>query len=131
MSTWGRALLVMVTVLAAAGCATVPTGPLAPGEVRLLSLEVPEDVRAGVPYEVVLRFEAAGQPLIPRACFFWSGEGPFCVAGLGVTYGSPGMLRARLSTRTPRFYTLTAYVEYSHGADTRRSNQVSAGLFVR
>jgi len=77
-----RAILMGVAVLLViSSCATVPKGPLGEGELRLLSMEVPEkgNLRVGTQYWVSIHFEADGNPEIKRACFYWSGDGPHCV----------------------------------------------------
>lgn len=118
-----------------ASCATVPTGPLAPGELRLLKIEAPETIKAGVPYEVLITFEADGQPEITRACFFWSGaiprEGPYCFRVHDVKPGSPGTFRVSLRTRNPRIYHLEGYGEYVRGGNTQKSNEVGTVIEVR
>ncbi len=48
--------------------------PVSTGELRLLSLQVPEQVGEDLPYDVQVTFEAAGQPRIKRVCFMWVSE---------------------------------------------------------
>ena len=71
-------------LLGASSCATVPTGPLAPGELRLLGGGIPRSGAAyrGTPYEVEIAFKADAKPTIRRACFSfsWEGENPSCYA---------------------------------------------------
>jgi len=128
-----------VSILALAGCtaATVPTGPLGPGELRLLKLDVPATIRAGVPYIVTMPFETAGSPQILRACFFWSGwdgglsrEGPYCFPVKELVAGPPGGLTVQLRTNNPRRYTLEGYAEYQRGAKAEKTNEVSAVIDV-
>jgi hypothetical protein len=61
-------------------CITVPTEPLAPGGLRLLSMKVPEsgNIRINFPFEVDILFEGAGEAEMRRVCFYWSGDGPYC-----------------------------------------------------
>ena len=112
-------------------CATVPKGPLAPGELRLLSMEVPKDIRKAVPYEVVITFEANGEPEIKDACFYWSGEGPYCFKLKKVTFGSPGTFKVRLQTNNPGSYTLNCQVQYVREGKIRLTNYVGSQIYVR
>lgn len=134
-SVVARGVLLGIIWLAASSCATVPTGPLASGELRLLKMQAPETIQAGVPYEVLITFESDGLPEITRACFFWTGaiprEGPYCFRVDDVKPGSPGSFKVSLRTRNPRGYTLDGYAEYLHDGRTERSNEVSAGIYVR
>lgn len=113
-------------------CATVPTEPLASGEMRLLSIEVPqkEDIRESLPFAVNIRFEADGEPEIVTACFFWSGGGPYCSKIAGVTYGSPGIIRMQLHPRSPGLIALDGYVVYRKDGKTETTNVISQRLRV-
>jgi hypothetical protein len=75
-------------------CATAPTASLAPGEVRLLRIEIPHEVhiQRGMPFTLNIIFEADGKPEIKSACFYWTGEGPKCFKVVDVIYGSPGKI---------------------------------------
>jgi len=74
------------TILLASSCATAPT-PLAPGEVRLLRIDVPNEVgiKKSLPFTVNIVFEADGKPQIKTACFSFSGDGPYCSKVLDVS----------------------------------------------
>ena len=130
-----RSALLVASCFAIASCATVPTGPLAPGELRLLKLQPPETIRAGVPYDVLVSFQVDGPPSISRACFFWSGsisrEGPYCFGVRDVEPGSPGTFKVRLRTNNRGTYTLNGYVEYFRDGKTDKSNEVSAWIAVQ
>ncbi len=65
-------------------CATVPSGPLAPGEVRLIGMDIPheEGIIRNLPFVVTIHFEVDGKPEIRRACFYWSGDGPYLIINL-------------------------------------------------
>ncbi len=123
----GGAILLMVS-----SCATVPTEPLALGEMRLLSMEVPqkEDIREPLPFVVNIRFEADGKPEIVTACFFWSGGGPYCSKIIDVTYGSPGIIKVRLRPRGSGLMALEGYVVYKKDGKTETTNMVSERLRV-
>lgn len=123
---WGTILLVV------SSCATVPTEPLAPGEVRLLVVHVPEveSLRANLQYGVYLNFEADGKPEITRACFRWSGAGPYCYKVTDVSYGSPGAIRVQVRTPDMGSYNLEGYVLYVKDGNTRISNIVNSQVSV-
>jgi hypothetical protein len=100
-----RFLLIVVLMsgailLGVSSCATAPTKPLAPGELRLLGASVAGSgfVYYSTYYEVRITFEADGEPTIRRACFNWLGGGPYCYAvkPRDVEFGSPGSFKVTL-----------------------------------
>ena len=113
-------LIGVVIILSVSSCV-----PLQKGELRLLNIEVPEggNLRMNVEYWVRINFEADGNPEIRRACFFWSGDGPYCVNVKDVKYGSiayfPLPLYARIGSNS-----LQCYVEYVRDGKIQRSNAV-------
>ena len=123
----GGAIFLLVS-----SCATVPTEPLASGEMRLLSMEIPqkEDIRESLPFLVNIRFEADGRPEMVTACFFWSGGGPYCSKIADVTYGSPGIIRVQLRPRSAGLIALEGYVVYKKEGKTETTNPVSERLRV-
>lgn len=124
----GVAVLLMVS-----SCATVPTGPLAPGEVRLLGINISGigDLLSNLKYAANINFEADGRPEITRACFSWSGDGPYCFKVTEVNYGSGTIEVDFRSPSNPGFYTLESYVLYIRDGRTRSTNVVSTNIFVR
>ena len=113
-------------------CATVPTGPLTPGELRLLSMNVLElHIDRGIPFKVDISFEADGKPQIKGACFYWSGEGPYCMRrNIDVQYGTLGHLTLRLITNNPGNYILEGYVEYIRDGKIQITNRVASTISV-
>jgi hypothetical protein len=113
-------------------CATVPTGPLGPGEVRLLRMDVPRegDIRLGFLFTVNFNFEADGRPEMRRACFFWSGDGPYCSKVTKVNYGSPGTIHVDLVANTTGHYFLESYIQYVQDGKTRSTNVVSTHIYI-
>ena len=79
-SIWICVLVGGVFMLLNSSCATVPTEPLASGELRLLSMQVPmkEDIKVNFPFVVNISFQADGEPKIRTARFSFSGDGPSC-----------------------------------------------------
>jgi hypothetical protein len=125
-------LMTGIVLSVVSSCATVPTGPLASGEVRLLSMDVPEKerIRAKSRYDVIINFQADGKPEIETACFSWSGDGPRCFKVKDVTFGSPGTIKVKLYTYNSGVYMLEGYVVYIRDGKTEKSNVVSSFISV-
>jgi hypothetical protein len=111
-------------------CATVPNKPLAPGELRLLSVVVPEKdtIKLHLPFTVNFGFEADGKPEVRAACFTLSGDGPHCSKLTYVDYGSPGTIQAQIRTKNPGSRLLEGYVLYLRDGKVEPSNVVSTYL---
>lgn len=107
-------------------CATVPEKPLSAGELRLLSVSVPEKekVKVHYPFAVNIHFEADGAPEIKMACFYFSGDGPHCFKVIDVTYGSPGMIRVQAYTGKEGSRLLECYVVYVREGKAQPTNMV-------
>ena len=125
-------------LLGASSCATVPTEPLAPGELRLLRASTPGSgmVFLGAPYEVEITFQAEAKPTIRRACFSFSwssGEGPFCYAvrPKDVEFGLPGSFRVTLPPAIkPGTSRLECYAEYWQDSKILRTNVINFPIDV-
>ena len=118
-----------VIVLMVCSCATVPKEPLGPGEVRLLSLDFPSEVRKDSQYVVSIRFEAEGGPEISTVCIQWAGLGSKCTKALD--YGN-GLLRADvLAPATPGSYKVKAQVYYVRNGKVEQSNIVETPVDVK
>jgi len=131
-----RSIFIMVlmggVILLVFSCATVPTGPLAPGEVRLLRLDTPRegDMRRGIVFNVNIKFEAEGYPKINKVCFYWSGDGLTCTKLMKVNYGSPGTIDVELLTDSFGAYLLESYVLYIQNGKIQSTNVVGAHISV-
>jgi hypothetical protein len=123
-------------LLGVSSCATVPTEPLAPGEVRLLSGAMAgvggDTMRAGLLYDIKVNFKADGEPQIRRACFTWSGDGPYCyfVKPTDVVYGLPGVFRVALSPSFVGSHRVECYAEYFQDRKLLRTNVIGFQIFV-
>jgi len=126
------AILMGGTILICSSCATVPTKPLAPGELRLLSMATLErlEIKVKVPFEVSINFEADGEPEIRNACFFWAGDGPHCFNVTDVNYGSPKTIKVKLAVTKPGYYVLDGYVVYNREGKGGPTNIVSFNIRV-
>jgi hypothetical protein len=122
-------LMSVAILLAISSCTTVPKGPLEPGEIRLLSLDVPEygNLKTGVAYRLFIKFKADGHPEIRRACMTWSGDGPYCVGVKNVKYGSDAYLEVPLYAPFGQ-NRLECYVEYVRDGKVRRTNTVVSSV---
>lgn len=71
-------VLLTLTILAGSvySCARLPFGPLRPGEVRLVRLEIPERMDEGLFYEAVLRIRSDAAPMVKQVCFRYLAEVP-------------------------------------------------------
>ena len=121
-------LLSGIFLLVASSCATVPKEPLAPGEVKLLSMDVVgAGIKANSSFAVNVFFEAAGNPKIKRACFYESGEKPFCFDARDLSYLSLGTKRGfqvYLPGLNVGSHRVECYVEYIRDGEERRTNIV-------
>jgi len=84
-----------------------------------------ERLRTNVQFWVRINFEADGNPEIRRACFYWSGDGPYCVNVKDVEYGSIAYFQVPLYARFGPD-SLQCYVEYVRDGEIQRSNAVAS-----
>ena len=119
----------IAVLLIISSCATVPKQPLGAGEMRLLSMDVPErgDVQANIEHWIILNFAAAGNPKISRACFQFLDDSLECVdVGQGyVTYGPRANFRVPFLIPKGQGI-LACYAEYIRNGETQRTNTVSS-----
>jgi len=134
-----RASTLLITVLVSgmilliSSCATVPTGALAPGEVRLLRIDFPHemDIQRGIPFAVNITFLAEGRPEIRTACFYWSGDGPNCFKVKDVSYGSPGTINVEPRAMSSGSLVLETYVLYIRDGKTQPTKIIRSPIFIR
>jgi hypothetical protein len=122
----------VIVLLLVSSCATVPTEPLASGELRLLSINVPmkEDIKVNFPFVVNINFEANGKPEIRTACFSFSGDGPYCVKVTDVSYGPPGTIKVLVRPKNSGSHSLESYVYYVRDGRTQPTNVVGSQIRV-
>jgi len=115
-------LMSVAILLAISSCAT-----LKKGELRLYSMDIPENgnLKANIQFWVRIYFEADGNPEIRRACFFWSGDGPYCFDVRDVKYGSFAYFELPLLARLGPD-SLQCYVEYVRDGKIQRSNAIAS-----
>jgi len=114
-------ILMSVAILLASSSCT-----LKKGELRLLRMEIPQTERllTDVQFWIRVNFEADGNPEIRRACFYWFGDGPYCVDVKNVEYGSFAHFDVPLVARYGSSV-LRCYVEYLRDERIERSNAVT------
>lgn len=117
-----------IVLLGVSSCATMSRVPLAPGEVRLLSMDV---VGAGLEayssFAVNVFFEAAGDPKIKRACLYELRWGKYCSDVSDASYFTLGTKRAfqvRLPGIGPGSHRVECYAEYIRDGMTRATNVI-------
>ncbi len=121
-------LLSWIVSLGLSSCTTTPKASLAPGEVRLLSMDaVGAGVEANAAFAVNVFFEAAGKPEIKRACFFESGGKPSCLDLPDRSYLTLGTKRAfqvYLPGLNAGPHRVQCYAEYIRDGETRKTNVI-------
>ena len=122
-------LIIGIVLFGASSCATVSKAPLAPGEVRLLSMNV---VGAGLEarssFAVNIFFEAAGNPQIKKVCFYetrqWS---RYCFDLSDRSYFTLGTrkgFQVWLPGIGPGSHRIECYAEYVRDGEIRNTNVV-------
>jgi hypothetical protein len=130
-SIWIAILLGGVVMLLIPSCATVPTEPLASGELRLLSMHAErEEIRLNFPFMVNINFEADGKPEIRAACFSFSGDGPYCFKITDVNYGTPGTIKVNVRAKRSGSHALESYVFYVRDGKVQPTNVVNYNVRV-
>jgi len=124
-------LMGVAALLIISSCATAPK-PLAPGELRLLSVHVPEEktIRVNIPFLVNINFEANGEPEIRTACFYFSGDGPHCSKVTDVIYGSPGNIKIEIRTKNAGSNHLECYVGYIRDGKIQATNVIGTNFRI-
>jgi len=121
-------LMSLAILLAISSCTMVRKG-----ELRLLDMEILDSrrVRTNVQFWVRVNFEADGNPEIRKACFYWTGDGPYCVNvdAKNVEYGSFAYFDVPLDARYGSAI-LQCYVEYLRDEKIERSNAVASSINV-
>jgi len=127
-------LMGAVIMLLVFSCASVPTGPLGPGELRLLSMDVvgsgPE---VNTPFTVNVFFEAAGHPEIKRACFFYESGMGRCFGESDVSYvilGTKRAFRVDLPGISVGSHWVQCYAEYIRNGETQKTNVIATEIPV-
>jgi hypothetical protein len=131
-SIWLAFLIGGIVIFSISSCATVSREPLASGELRLLGLHVPqrEDIKVNFPFVVNINFEADGKPEMRTACFYFSGDGPYCIKVTDVNYGLPGTIKVQVRAKNSGSYALESYVYYIKDGKSQPTNVVNCNIRV-
>lgn len=91
-------------------------------DLQLTEMVVKQKLKAGVPYDVALRYK--GDPTsVKEVCFLWSGEGPYCWSELRVDKKAK-LIRTKARTGNPNKYTLEGFVRHGDGITNRVSQTI-------
>ena len=125
-------LLSGIVLSGASSCATVPREPLAPGEVRLLSIDAigGGNIKANLSFAVNIFFEAASNPEIKRACLYESGEEPSCFDVSYLTLGTKGWFHVYLPSLNAGSHRVECYAEYLRDGKMQQTNVVSSYFYA-
>ena len=112
-------------------CATVPKEPLAPGEIRLLSMEaLGAGIKEGGTFAVNIFFEGDGKVEIRKACFYVSKERQFCSDVSYITFGPKKAFQVYLPSTKAGFYRVECYAEYVRNGQIRTTNVIAAQISI-
>ncbi len=116
-----------VVLLLLSSCATVPTEPMGPDELRLLGIQIPGAgrIKAGALYTINVRYESGGQPKVQRTCFSLAGYGPYCSKVTGMDLGLAGTFQMEVGGSDIGPQRLEIYIEYLREGRLRRTNAIS------
>jgi len=124
-------LLSGIVLSIASSCATVPKEPLAPGEVRLLSMEVLGTViKEGSAFPVNVFFEGEDRVVIKKACFYESKERQYCSPVSYVMLGAKKAFQVYLPSPKAGSYRVECYAEYVRNGEIRRTNVIATQISV-
>ena len=126
---WLVILTSIIVLLGASSCATLSKTPLAPGEVKLLSMNV---VGAGLEarssFAVNIFFEAAGHPEIKKVCFYETRQWwRYCFDLSDRSYFTLGTrkgFQVWLPGIDPGSHRIECYAEYVRDGEIRSTNLV-------
>jgi len=82
------------------------------------------------PFAVNINFEADGKPEIRTACFYFSGDGPYCFKATDVNYGSTGTIKVQIRAKNSGSYALESYVYYLRDGKVQPTNVVNCQIRV-
>jgi len=112
-------------------CATLPKEPLAPGEIRLLSMEaVGAGIKEGAAFPVNVFFEGEGRVEIKKACFYESTERQYCSEVSYITLGTKRAFQVYLPSTRAGSYRVKCYAEYVRNGETRKTNVITTQVWI-
>ena len=112
-------------------CASVPKEPLAPGEIRLLSMEaLGSGIKEGAAFPVNVFFEGEGRVEIKKACFYESKERQYCSEVSYVTLGTKRAFQVYLPSTKAGSYRVECYAEYVRNGEIRKTNVIVTQISI-
>ena len=124
-------LLSGIVLLMGSSCATVPKEPLAPGEVRLLSMELLGiGVKEGSAFPINVFFEGEGRVDIKKACFYESKERQYCSPVSYVFLGGKKAFQVYLPSTKAGSYRVECYAEYVSKGELRKTNIIATQILI-
>jgi hypothetical protein len=127
----GAFVLGGILLLGTLSCATVPKASVAPGEVRLLSMDaLGAGIKANTSFPMDVLFEAVGEPKIQRACFYGLWKDPYCSQVQYKRVGTKKMIQVYLPGVNPGSHRVECYVEYLQDGETRKTNVIATQILV-
>ncbi len=124
-------LLSGILLSIAFSCATVPKEPLAPGEVRLISMEaLGSGIKEGSAFPVNVFFEGEGRVEIKKACFYESKERQYCSDVSYLILGAKRAFQVYLPSSKSGSYRVECYAEYVRNGETRKTNVITTQISI-
>ena len=124
-------LLSGIVLATVCSCATVPKEPLAPGEIRLLSVEVlGSGIKEGAAFPVNVFFEGEGRVEIKRACFHESKERQYCSEVSYITLGTKKAFQVYLPSTKAGSYRVECYAEYVRNGEIQKTNVITTQISI-
>lgn len=115
----------------ASSCATIPKEPLAPGEIRLLSMEaLGAGIKEGSAFPVNVFFQGEGRVEIKKACFYESEERQYCSDVSYVTLGTKRAFQVYLPSTKAGSYRVECYAEYVRNGEIRKTNVIVTHISI-
>ena len=112
-------------------CATVPKEPIAPGEIRLLSIEaLGAGIKEGSAFAVNVFFEGADNVEIRKACFYESKERQYCSPVSYLTLGTKRAFKVYLPSTKAGSYRVECYAEYVQNGEIRTTNVIATQILI-
>jgi hypothetical protein len=109
----------------------MPKEPLAPGEIRLLSMEaLGSGIKEGAAFPVNVFFEGEGRVEIKRACFYESKERQYCSEVSYVTLGTKRAFQVYLPSTKAGSYRVECHAEYVRNGEIRKTNVIATQISI-
>ena len=120
-----------VFLLGIFSCATLQKGPLVPGEVRLLGIDVPgAGIKANLSFTVNVFFDSVGEPEITKVCLYEPGKAQNCFDASYFILGTKRALRVHMPGLDTGSHRVECYAQYIRDGQTRKTNVIATQILV-